>query len=405
MSRLIKQIPQVVIFLETAIKTNRDFLRGILRYVRINNPWSIHLFEGRRDEYRPLTISKRDINGVIGTTAMSDVHKLLAGTKMHAVLFDSNDTAELPTPLGQYSTIKCDSVAVGCVAANYLMEHGLEHFAYVGETFRKQWSEDRRLTFESTLQRSGMSCHTYTGSRYTDDIARAQNELVHWLRTLPKPIGIFAAMDVVGRQIINACRRASINVPHEVIVLGVDNDELLCEACYPALSSILMDTEEIGFQAAELLDRLMKRQTRKSTTLTYGPKAVISRRSTDSRLCCDSLVSKALDFIWINAGKPMCIQEIADSLDVSRRTLELRFLAATEHTILQELIRVRLQRVCSLLLTTDLSVAEISEMSGFSSGSYLGLVFKNAYGLTMSEYRNSPSANSGAITCTTDYLK
>lgn len=336
---LLHRIPQVALFLETAIKTNRDFLSGILRYVRINTPWGIHLFEDRRGEMKISMLPRYSINGILGTSANPELNLILSSHSIPAVIFDTGDLTELPPFFHRTSLVKCDSSAVGRMAAEYLQERGFPHFAFVGEIFRKQWSEDRRIAFEEVLAANGRTCHSYQCSDIeAGDIIGEQKRLIRWLKGLPKPIGIFAAMDVRARQVADACRRANINVPHEAGVLGVDNDHLLCEACCPPVSSILMNSEEVGFKAAELLDQLMKREFRGKTTLFYGPMAVISRQSTDSRLCCDPLISKALEFIWINSGKSMGVKEIENYLDVSRRSLEIRFRNTTGRTVLQELV-------------------------------------------------------------------
>ena len=198
-------------------------------------------------------------------------------------------------------------------------------------------------------------------------------------------------MDVRGRQVLDVCLTANIDVPRDISVLGVDNDELICEATTPPLSSIKLDTERMGYESARLLDSLLRRTGRaaRRAARMFAPIRVVSRRSTDAVQVKDELVSEALSFIWLNAQSPIGVPDIVRHVGVSRRLLEIRFRQVMKHTLQNELQRTRLKRVRILLAETNLSISAIAEACGFSNESYLGKVFRRAFHTTMSRYRAS----------------
>ena len=67
-----------------------------------------------------------------------------------------------------------------------------------------------------------------------------------------------ACNDDRGREVLEACRASGLQVPEDVAVVGVDNDELLCELADPPLSSVALNAEAGGYRVAALLDRLMR---------------------------------------------------------------------------------------------------------------------------------------------------
>ncbi len=194
-------------------------------------------------------------------------------------------------------------------------------------------------------------------------------------------------MDNRGRQVIDACAWAGINVPREIAVLGVDNDEDLCETTSPPMSSIILDAERASYEAAQHLDDLMRRATRKKKIIIYGPARVVSRRSTESTQIADSLVVRALEFITLNACSGIGVPDVVRHVGASRRLTEMRFREILGRTILEEILRVRTERVCTLLKETNLPIGEITGSCGFESESHLGVIFRKRFGCTMRDYR------------------
>jgi LacI family transcriptional regulator len=188
---------------------------------------------------------------------------------------------------------------------------------------------------------------------------------------------------------MDACAWAGLAVPDEVAVLGVDNDEDLCETTTPPMSSILLDAERASYEAAEQLDALMRRATRKRKVITYGPVHVVSRRSTETTQIADIVVVQALEFIALNACSGIGVPDVVRHIRASRRLAEIRFRRELGHTILDEIQRVRLARVCTHLRETNLQIGEIVRACGFDSESHVSILFRRRFGCTMRDFRKN----------------
>ena len=241
------------------------------------------------------------------------------------------------------------------------------------------WSEERRIAFTKHLARAGKTCRSHKSP--------ADGDLAAFLASLPHPSAVFVANDARGRNVLDACREAGVSVPQDIAVLSCDNDELICETASPPLSSIQFDTERAGYRAAEALDGLMRGGPTTKEPILYGFSGIVTRYSSESLLIPDKLVERALTYIRLNAMSPLPVASLVSELHVSRRLLEKRFLQVTGRTIHAEIVRVRLERVCSLLNSSDMSIESIAEDCCFPSASHLCFVFKRHFGLTPSAWR------------------
>ena len=385
------RIPQVALLFETNEQAHRDTLRGVLRYERIHGPWSLHVAEGRAGEQHLLTLKTWGGAGIIGVIQNRAYAEAVLAANVPAVLIDPVDETHLPRGLlERHSVLASDLQAIGELAGRYFLERNFTQFAFVGEIHDINWSRERGLAFAARVAQAGHACHTYgpLTAREKRDWGVERDRLCAWLKALPKPVAVFAAMDVRGRQVLDACLTAGLDVPHEVAVLAVDNDELICDSTTPPLSSIALDTERMGYEAARLLDQSMRQRRKvKRVTRTFPPLTVVTRRSTEAVHIDDPLAARALEFIWLNAQNPVGVPEIVKHTGVSRRLLELRFRRALGVSPLEELQRTRLKRVKTLLAETNLSVTAIAKACGFANTSYLGKVFRRAFHTTMTAYR------------------
>ncbi len=393
MTKALTIIPQVALLFETNEQAHRDILSGVLRYVRNHGPWSLHVTEGRPGEQRLLTMKAWGGSGIIGVIQNRAYAQAILAAKVPAVLIDPVDASQLPPGLlDLHSVMASDQQAIGEMAAAFFLERQYQEFAYVGEVHGINWSRNRGEAFAEAAKRSGCTCHTYgpLTARQKKDWGFERERLCKWLISLPKPCALFAAMDVRGRQVLDACLTAGIDVPREISILAVDNDELICEATTPPLSSIQLNTERMGFEAARLLDRHLRSSRKlKRTNRTFAPVQVVSRQSTDAVQIADRVVSEALSYIWLNAQSPVGVPDIVKHIGVSRRLLEQRFRKVMHRTLQEELQRTRLKRARILLTETNLSVTAVARACGFTSKSYLGKVFRREHQITMSQYRKT----------------
>lgn len=383
---------QVMLLLEMSNKINRDRLQGILRYERLYGPWRLHIIEGRRYEQPLGDPASLGVDGIIAGTTLTELLEPVMRSRVPTVLFDPLDPqAFRARPQFRYSTICCDSAAVGRMGAEYLLEQGFQHFAFVSDSWDSNWARKRRDGFVKRLAEQGCAACVYEAqpAAARSDWAAEQKDVAAWLAKLPKPVGLMAANDVRGRQVLDACVLAGVGVPDQVAVLGVDNDELICATTNPPMSSVLRDTEGSGYYAAQTLDGMMRGRHRQREALQYGPLRVVARQSTERLQFTDRLAVKAVEFIRLNAGIGMQVGDVVKHLSVSRRLAELRFRQAVGHSIHDELQRARLAQVRRLLRETDLSIAEITGQCGYESESYLGLVFRKHFGSTMRQFRKA----------------
>jgi len=392
-------MPQVALFLPTSVKTCRELLRGILQFVHLHGPWAVHIIEGRAGEQKLSSPSAWGCTGIILASAGCRRKGWLLANVPTIVADPTDDMFDPAHPLNRLSQVTCDNRPIGRYAAEYFLARKFSHYAYVGEVSGAFWSMERQATYCERLSREGFSCIVYPplSAAARKDFGVEQAALCDWLKTLPKPVAIFVANDVRGRQVLDSCLKAGVAVPQEAAVLGVDNDEMLCETTNPQMSSIQMNTEQTGFEAARLLDGMMRsrRRTVKKVVLTYGYSNLVTRQSTETVQIGDAIIARALEFIRINAGIAVTVDDLVRHLHVSRRSLETRFKAMLGRTVYSEIMRVRLERVQTLLRETPMTIEAISDTCGFASASHLGSVFRSHFEMTLSSYRRQMRAGAG----------
>ena len=315
------QPPRVALIIETSVVYGRRILSGIARYLRSHHRWSVFLEEHELGTRPPAWISRGDWDGILSRPTDPELAQLFR--KMAVPVVDLND---LHDDLG-LPWVGSDHKGIGRMGANHLMERGYRHFAFAGFS-GELWSTRRREGFQEVVEAKGFPVSHYEspwrGSnppRWDQDI----KQIEEWLAGLPQPLALMSCNDVRGLHILDACTRLGILVPEHVAVVGVDNDEVLCELCTPPLSSVEPDPERIGYTAAELLDHLMARNSLTAGRVTIDPMRVTARRSTDALAIEDRVVVTAMRFIRDHAFTGCSVEDVLRQVHVSRSVLERRF--------------------------------------------------------------------------------
>lgn len=378
----------VALLLETSREVGRGLLRGVRRYARLHGPWGLHVMPGDVVQTLPMMRSWGG-TGIIARIPNATVARAILKTGLPVIGGPLSDRQLAPSsPLAGLSEIRADGEAIGRMAAEHLLDRGLRHFAFVGGFHKTNWVERRQQSFAARLKEAGFPCAIYPmPPALEQDLGREQKRLGQWLRGQPKPLGVMAALDARGRQVIEACMEVGLNVPEEVAVIGVDNDELLCDLCDPPLSSIVLNAEKAGYEAAELLDRMMRGEKVPPRQIPITPTHVVARQSTEIAATGDPKMDGALRFIRHEASRPLGVPDVAAHLGLSRRSLELRFRRALGHTVLTEIRRSQLERVRAFLIETDHSLGQIARQCGFANGNYLGKIFRREFGETPQHFR------------------
>lgn len=361
----------------------RGVLRGIKRYAETAPHWTFLPVSAESSSVR--TLRSLRPAAVIAHVFSDELAGALSRLDVPVVNV-CGVLPEAPAP-----RIGVDDRRCGALAAEHLLACGLRHFGFVGHRDHG-YSVRREAGFCEALSRSGTCVARYyePGQRPFDPMGRlwAQDRNVQrWVRALPRPVGIFAPNDIWGVQLTEACLRAGLQVPEDVAILGVDDDDLLCEFARPSLTSIALPSQRIGYAAAAELDRLLRGTRARSRPLLLPPLGVIVRRSTEILAVDDANVAAALRFIREQAHRPIRVTDLLREVPASRRFLERRFRKVLGRSILEEIRRVHVERARLLLAQTDLPVHAVAERAGFTDAKRFSTVFRQAAGQTPGAYR------------------
>lgn len=361
-------------------------LRGISRYSHVHGPWSIYRVPFSTVTPRPrreseLTLLRKwGADGIITRDRKNIAELEKVGIPLIAV-DDGNIAAGVPNVIS-------NSEAIGELAAKYYVNKGYKSFAFCGYS-NMSWSNQRRDSFRRAVENSGYRVNVY--QQPEDEERRLwENELSEiseWLKTLRRPTAILTCSDDRSQQVVEATKMTGIHVPEEISILGVDNDELLCELSDPQLSSIEIDTEHAGYEAAKLLDRMMKGKDYANVSIVANPSIVVTRHSTDILAIDDREVVRAVRFIRENASSMIQVPDVVDVTSVSRRTLEQKFRRVLGRSILDEIRRVHVERLAEMLVKSTMSVKQLAISLGYPSVDNIGRYFRRHMGMNPGEYR------------------
>ncbi len=371
---------RVALLLSTDRQYHRGVLQGVARYARLHGPWDLESEPTHAAGQMPLA-HLRHVDGVMLMITSRRQIQLLRRYDLPAVNMSSRFPDE------DLAHVSNDGASIAKLAIEHFIERDFRHFAFCDLTDASCY---RRRRWEEELAARDLTGHVFkvTAAQRDDWVmGRDRRRLEAWLRKLPKPVGILTHNDLRGRHVVDACRRLGIAMPDEVAVLGVDNELPHCEMCNPPLSSIVTDSERIGFEAAALLHQLMEGQRPDPMRILIPALGIVVRQSSDVTATADSYVAKAVRYIREHAFDGIDVGDVLREVTISRTALDKRFLKALGHTPHEEIRRVRLKRARELLSETDLTIETIAERCGFRHGEYLGAVFLQEFGQTPGDFR------------------
>ena len=375
---------KVVLLINPSRKYTQGILSGIAKYSRVRGMWNFYRpldYREKKDKTNLLQILKSLKPDGILMREPTDINKIIE-MNIPTVTFPYSQEA-----FPKIANAIVDHIAVGEMAAGHFLDRGYHHFAYIG--FEDWWwSLRRREGFLRRLQQTGYEIHTYAS--LTKKKLKWSNELpqiADWIRSLPKPIAVMACNDDRGELVIEACKMANVIVPDEASVLGVDNDQLVCDLCNPPLSSISLSLEKSGYEAANLLDQLMSKKLEIPQNIYILPTHVATRQSTDILAIEDKEVSAAVKFIRRNIKKNLCVLDVVDHVALSRRVLEKRFRKLLDRSIHVEIKRNRIKLMEQMLYDTTMSIIEIAHELNFDDVTHFSRYFRKEKGISPNEYR------------------
>jgi LacI family transcriptional regulator len=371
----------VALLIEATNAYARGLLHGVARYEQEHGGWTVYFEPHASNAPPPKWLKNWKGDGILARVENRRIAK--------AVLAVGVPVVELrrKTIIPGVPSIGPDHEAVARMAASHLRERGFRYFGVYGVPRAVDPPlEERVSTFVRHLREAGLPCSVFPAERGLS-LEQEQRRLARWIRSLPKPVGVLTCNDSAGLQLLRVCASIGPIVPDQVAVIGAGNDDCLCRLAHPPLSSIDLEPEAIGYEAAALLDRMMSGWKAPAPHVRVPPRGIVTRRSTDVLATDDPAVAAAVGFIRSRAYDDICVGDVLRHVNLSRSAMEPRLKRVIGRTIHQEIHRVRLERVKTLLATTDLPTKQIAAQAGFHTVQYLARVFRTATGQTPAGYR------------------
>jgi LacI family transcriptional regulator len=377
---------RVLIIIETSRVFGRNLIEGIAQFATEHKNWNMFLCDHDVASRNPGKLDTWSGDGIIIRGFNKNLNQFFhrfEGSKINLAA----DGQEFPI------YVRFDNTKCGEMAAAHFWERGYRNFAYFSMGHAR-WSQLRYDCFASALKQYNATCFPSPQMHQKNLITLPtfwhrglDSSVLRWLRSLPKPVGIFCAYDNHAFYLTSLCNYHGIAVPEEVAVLGVDNDESMCRSIAPALSSIDPNAKRIGYIAAETLDKMMYHKPLPPLPVFIEPSHITVRQSTDNIAVDNPVLAKALRFIRQEVAQNIRVSDVAKEVGVSRGTLNNIFEEYLHSTPIREILRVRMDWAKQLLRETTISVTEISMMIGYQTPEYFSRAFSRETGESPREYR------------------
>lgn len=372
---------RVALVVETSKAFGRGVLHGVSRWLREHDFWSLYADERGLEEGVPEAVAAWQVDGVISRLQHDQLppHWRDGAVPLVSLRWEEGGG---PSP-----GIHSDEAAIARMAADHLLDQSFSQLAYCG--VRTRWSRLREEAFADHAATRGATVHVYDAPQSSrvgmcvDDVPA----IARWIESLPRPAGVMAAYDVRALEVLDAVRSLGLACPDDVAVIGVDNDEVLCDLTTPQLTSVAQNLQCIGYEAARMLAAKMDEQAIADDSVFVPPVRVVVRRSTDMLAVDDLDLRCALRLIRSKACDGITADEIANVTSLSRRTLDRQFTKTFGRSLHDEIVRTKLLASKQLLANTDLKLAAVAARCDFAHAAQFCNVFKKAFGVTPNEYR------------------
>ena len=373
----VRKVRRVKVMIDLGYSSCRDMLTGISEYVRRNHsPWQISLHPNPRDA-APGDIDTQVDGFIVNDAVATNCRDALCARNVPIVVTGSQD--DFPNTRHQrVSFVHNDNIGLGELGAKHLLSLGqFRSYAFVSEPGDPLWCRQRCEGFRRTLAARNLRLWTQGSLSLADFLVR-----------LPTPTAIFCATDKIGFEVAAVCNGANVQIPKDAVILGVDNDPVLCEIANPPLSSIKVDHVRYGMVAAEALNRLFNRQVPgKPAEILITRFKIVKRKSTTPIATSIHLVERAIQYVRDNALNNPSVDDVIAHLGVSRQLVYLRFSETSVGTLAKFILDTRLGEVANRLRKTKLPIVQIAKTCSFDNLQHLANAFKRRYGVSMTDYR------------------
>jgi LacI family transcriptional regulator len=273
-----------------------------------------------------------------------------------------------------------DNHRIGRLVAEHFLERGFQHFAFLRN--HELWHERlREAGFVERLKESGFFVAL---PRHQD-----MKQTIAQLRRLPRPLALFIPHDFMVPHLLRALLDEGISVPGDIALVGVNNDELLCELAPIPISSVDPDWFGQGWQAASMLQAQLEGKPVPQQTVLIPPLQVVPRTSSDLFTVPDPRTADAIRYIHNNSHLNLTVDDIAAWVGISRSSLQRLFLKHMKSSVNQQIIQARLRQIKRLLANPDLSGTEIASTMHFDSPDGLYMYFRRHTSQSLRLYRKN----------------
>ena len=332
----------------------------------------------------PKVLETGSYDGIIARVGTS-FHKMAQYKKIPLVNVWQN------SPVKDVASVFSNHYETGAIAAEHLLGRGLRRFGFLGHNRDK--ADIQQLNgYTETLKSEGYQRTIFKFNRSViEGNAEGWEEFIlqlrKWIKGLQPPVGIHATSDINCRYLIEICKSLELKIPHDLAIVGSGNEPLICSSPYPSLTSIDKNFEEVGYQAAMLLDEMMKSGKRSKEAKYCQPQGIVPRQSTDSYASDHPKVALALRYIAESANRRIKVNDVVNAVATNRRTLERNFREFTGRTISHEISRMRIERAKRLMTESDHSFKELAAELGYRNSDHFYKSFLRAEGQTPSSFR------------------
>lgn len=380
---------RIALLMQSLRRCRRDLICGIAAYARQHGPWEFYHQETQVLDEIPQWLRNWRGDGImirIESQKLFDQIRKLNVPAIDICGLCNNDG--IPSIYSNYASLTQ-------LAADHFIEQGFENFAFYGVP-DIHYSDCCCNSFIEYLRNDGYEADVFQCSWTPERILAntseirgllREDEMAGWLKSLPKPVGLMACNDFRAQQVIDSCLQCGIVVPDEVAVVGVGNDEVLCELSNPPMTSIDVNAWKIGYDAAALLTGVIQGEKPSRERVEVEPKGIVVRQSSSVLAIPDRSVAEAVRFIREHACEGIGVNDVLKQVRLSRSTLYRRFTEFLGHSPSDEIRRVRLQRIKQFLSETDYPLVKIARLVGIEYVENMCNLFKAETGMTSRQYR------------------
>lgn len=378
-----RKTQNILILMWSSKASVRSFLSGFVTHARKRKNWIIHLHDATDMDHLPFqrTVLAGAYDGIITNEDSFLKHPEIATHPQTALVLFATYNPSQRKDGDNLVYIQYNNAITGAFGADYLLRHGaFASYAFIPVFPEKPWSRIRAEGFAARIAHGRGKCFIHDGKA----------SLASFLRSLPKPAAVMAACDRVALQVLECCRKEGFKVPEKIAVLGVDNDELICEFARPSLTSVYHTPPGSGgLLAACALDSIFKGKRYKKPGLFEDNRLAVAERESCAPLPpAKHIAYAAMEYIQKNAMRDVRVSDVVKALGVSARLASQRFREIFDKSILEAIVECRLKEVERRLTTTRLPISKVAALCDFDDLSYLGRIFRKRYGVTMSQFRS-----------------